>query len=173
MHDADLADRIRPHEQVPAGQSGCGGWAEVGEHKAAKFLHRIRLQLLPDFAARRGFHRPLDTLSPFVEEPAVIRATQAAFVRNAELQIDIAMQATVADEAERAALVLVQHEVFAQHADLAYRVVVELRIRRNRNPVAAHQFAAGRARTHAREALVHCCGQHVVSRYWGAIAVLA
>ena len=82
------------------------------------------------------------------------------FVRNAVLHVNEAMQAALADEPQRPRLVAIEHEVFAEEPHLANRIVVELRQRREGNPVAAHQFATGRAGTNAREPFVLIGVQH-------------
>ena len=71
-------------------------WPQIGEDEVAQFLHRISLQLgLDSFDI---FHRPIKAVAVRAIEPAVIGTAQPAFIRNAKLQIDQPMQASVADE---------------------------------------------------------------------------
>src|SRR5260221_14292433 len=94
------------------------------------------------------------------EQPAVIGATQAALVRNAILQVDATVEAAIADEAEAAARVAIEDEILAENAHLADGVFRQLHDGSDRDPVAPHQLAAGRAGSDTRQPVIHCFAEH-------------
>ena len=84
----------------------------------------------------------------------MIRASQATFVRNAELHIDETMQAAVADKSETSAAIFIENEILAQHAHFAHRIFQQLSKRRDGNPIAAHKVAARRSGADSSQPLV-------------------
>src|SRR6185312_2811374 len=159
----DLTDAVGPDVEIPARQRRRRQRSHVCKDKPAEFLDRIALEPPRDFAFGTGFQRPLETLPRRPEEPAVIWAAQASLVGNAELEINASMQTAVSDEAEVAAAIAVKHKVFAENADLTHGVFEELSVRRDGNPVAAHQLAAWRARPYPRQPIVHFRGHRLRS----------
>jgi hypothetical protein len=112
-------------------------------------------ELLLDRAFWMHLERSLEASSVRTEEPAVIGAAQPIFIGDTMLQVDLAVKATVTDQAEPGAAVAEEHQILAQNADFPHRVVEQLRKRGDRNPVAAHQLATWGPRAHAGQALVH------------------
>ena len=102
------------------GSSGTGAGAHVGPDESAKLLDRVarNLHLLLEASVRVNglLEGLLDTLAGLVHHPAVIHATQAVLLRYAVGKIDAAMGTGALDESERAGLVTIEDEVFAEQA---------------------------------------------------------
>ncbi len=99
FHNADLAHSVRPYEQIPTRQGRRRQRSHICKHQTTQLPNWVGLQRLLDLALRLSLHWPLQAFAGVAVEPAVIGATQAVIVRDAELQIDQAMQASVADQA--------------------------------------------------------------------------
>src|SRR6185503_17661124 len=89
--------------------------AHIGEDEAVIFAHAIGAlaEILLD-AAGIGLGRRLEHGAVDIEEPAVIAAANAARRGNAEFERRAAMNAMAVQEAEPAALVPEQHQIFAE-----------------------------------------------------------
>ena len=159
--DRDLAHRVGPDEQIPTRQRRRGQRSQIGKHQAAQLLHRIGFQLGFDLVL--VLHWAIQAFAVRAVEPSVIGAAQSAFVRNAKLHVDRTVQASIADESKIAAAILVEDQILAEHPHLAHRIFQKLSERRDRNPIAAHEFAAGCAGADAGQPLVGFRAQHGVS----------
>src|SRR6185437_3790804 len=101
--------------------------AHVDPDHAAALGERVALEL--DLLAEAAFHRlrgHLDTLARHVVLPAVVGATQAAFLVAPEPERDAAVRAELVDEAQAALGVAEGHHALAQ-ALHAHRGAVGLR----------------------------------------------
>ena len=160
--DAHLPDGVRPDEQVPRGEERRGLRPHIGEEEAAHLLHGVGGEADPAVLERIGarLHRRLDARSRRVVEPAMVGAAEAALVGNAPAEVDGAVEAAPADEADGAGLVAVAGEVFSEDADGLDGVFVQFGARQEGNPVPAQQLAARRAGPDAGQPLVLLLSQH-------------
>src|SRR5438876_9797877 len=83
----DLAEAVRPDEQVPARQQWRRLRAKVGPDQAAQLLHRVGLDahLVLERAVWR-LQRLFEAATFSVEQPAVVTAAQALIFGNAHGQ---------------------------------------------------------------------------------------
>ena len=158
---AGRVDRIR-HEVVTGDVEGIENGegrhvirrAHIGEDQPLELLHRIgRLADLGADRTRFGFARRLEDRAVDIKMPAVIAAANAALLDAAVLERRAAMCAVPTEQADLAALVAEDHQVFAEDAD-GNGEVLELRGHRHRMPEAAEIFAAGCAGAYMRQLLV-------------------
>src|SRR5437773_247756 len=102
--------------------------------------------------AVRGLGRSLQAVALDVVKPAVIGAGDAAFLNSAIEERCAAMRAVVLDGADASALVLEEHQVLAEQADMSRGLLVrQLRGRRHRLPVAPQELAHRRTWSHLGE----------------------
>ena len=159
--DADGAQDVVPHQEVPAGQQGHGFRAQVGEDEAAKLLDGVGddANAILERAVRCLGGR-FQALPGVVEEPAVVRAPEAALLRDAVEEIDAAVRAGLLDEAQVAPAVPVQDQVFAEEPHGLRGLPVELRASGDGVPVPAHERAHRGAGPHAGQPLVVLKAEH-------------
>ncbi len=159
------------HEEVPARHEGRGRRAEVGEQQAAELLDGVGVDLHLLLEASVGvdglLEGLLDALPGLVHHPAVVHAAEAVLLRDAVGEVDAAVRAEPIDEAERAGLVLVKDEVLAKEADGLGGPLIEFGGGSDGVPVAAHEFAHGRALADLGEVLVLLLRQHRYPRRGG------
>ena len=166
---ADVAPAVLPLERLPAREQRRRLRAEVGKHEAAKLLDWVRRDAHLLLEATVRMHRLLegllDALAGLVVQPTVVHAPQAVLLRDSVRQVDATVGAEPVDQPQRAAAVLVQHEVLAEDPDglggPSLGRGAELRRRRDGVPVAAEQVAHGR-RHDAGEPFILSGAQHVV-----------
>src|SRR3954464_14798969 len=101
-----------------------------------------------------------DALAGLVVEPAVIGAAQPLILGNAAFEIDAAMGAALADQAETALAVAIKRQRLAEDAHRLDGVRLQLPAGRDRMPVAAHQRPHPAFRSDAGQELVLLGGQH-------------
>ena len=132
--------------------------AEPREQHAGALHHRIAALANPLAKLRAEWlGRGLEAAAVDRELPAVERTAQAFGLVPAEGEVGAAMRAMAVDQAEAAAAVPEEHEVFAEQAHRLDRTRRQARIgagielveQRRRLPVAAQQGAARRARADA------------------------
>src|SRR4051812_20305579 len=102
---------IIPCKEVPVWQERGGLGAEIGEDQALALYHGVRGDV--DALLERVISLGLvighfDALASLIVAPAVVRAPQAVFGGDAEEEVDPAMCALVADEAEHAGFVAIE-----------------------------------------------------------------
>ena len=162
-----LDEAVRPGEGLPVRHQRLRLRPQIGPEQAGLRLHRIGDHPHLVLEARAGVDHLLVGLLQAgavpVEQPAVIVAAQAAFLDIAIGQVGIAMRAAPLHQAVAAAQVLVQDQVLAQQPHRLHRIVVQLRDRRDRLPVAAHQLAHRRALADARQQFILGLAQHGAS----------
>ena len=150
LREHDLHETVLPRERLPVGEERRGPRAEIGPEKPGFFLHRIGRSadsfLQPSLRIEFLLERLLDALASFVVHPAVIVASQAAFLDVAVGEVRRAVPAMPRDQAVRPREVLVEHEVLSHDAHGLDRVLVEFAHRGDRMPVAAQELAHRRAR---------------------------
>ena len=118
----------------------------VGKRESLVFNDRIGaetgafLQSAADRFAGAFLDRTVDAVLP-----AVIAAADAALLDDAKFERHVAMRAVQVHQAEPAAVLAKQHQVFA-HDTNTIRQVADLVGHRHRHPVAAQILAAGRSR---------------------------
>src|SRR5262249_29483921 len=99
-----------------------------------------------------------------VHQPAVVVAADAGRLDEAVGEVGAAMRAVPGEEAETAALVLVEHEILAHEAHGLDRIGVEFARAADRHPVAAQQLSHGRARADLGEKAVLLGTEHARPR---------
>ncbi len=128
-------------------------------------LRHQRVAALADARAQRAARRlgrGLGALARHIELPAVKWAAQAVALVAAIGEVGASVRAVAVEQAVGTLGVAEQHEVLSQHPHRFHRTHrhrrvqrrVELVEQRHRLPVAAQQFAPGRARTDLGDALV-------------------
>jgi hypothetical protein len=162
--DADLAYAVWPHEDVPAREERRRRWPEISPDQPTQLLHRIGRH--PNPVLEGAFPRlewRLQTATVGVVQPAMVRASQSLGLGDPQLQPHAAMGALVLDQAQPAAPVPVQDEVFAQNTDFPNRVLQEAVAGRYRLPVAPHERPHRHARPNPTEPLVCFFAEHSTS----------
>ena len=162
----DLAEAILPGERLPDRQLRHRLRAHIGEQQPGAFLHRIGLGGAALLGARARIDGVviglLDERPALVHQPAVIVAADAGLLDEAIGEVGAAMRAMAVEQPETAALVLVEHEVFAQEADGLDRVVVELARAADRHPIAPQVVAHRRSRADLGEDAVLFSAEHAM-----------
>ena len=164
--DGDVADGVVVGQLLPAGEQRRGLRAHVREDESAELLHGVArdLHLLLEAPVRvhRLLEGLLDALAGLVHHPSVVHAAQAMLFGDAVGKVDAAVGAEALDESERAGPVLVEDEVLAEDADGLRWALHQFAGGGDGVPVAAHEFAHGRARAHLGEFFVDVAGDHVL-----------
>ncbi len=164
LGERDITRDVVGCERLPERQDRGRRRTEVGEHQPLEFLHGVAgdLHLLLETPVRvhRLLEGLLDALPRLVHHPAVVHAAKAVLLRDAVGEIDPAVGAEPFDKAHRAGPVPVEDEVLAEDADGFGGAFVELRCCGDRVPVAAHEFAHGRAGAYSRQSRVLFGTQH-------------
>ncbi|HYJ17934.1 MAG TPA: hypothetical protein VEW72_02045 [Burkholderiales bacterium] len=125
-----------------------------------------------------GFRRLLEALAVPVEQPAVIKAAQAAVLHPPVGQVGAAMRAELADESKLTVVGSEQDEIFAHDPDRHRRTAGRHLLRRcNRLPVAAQEFPARSSRPGLGQQVIVGLGQHCEASslslfLWPWIAIL-
>src|SRR5262249_33924075 len=126
-----------------------------------------RVRGLSDVPAQRARHRlggRLQAAPGDVEQPAMEGAAQAPGFAPTEGKVGAAGRAMTGGHAKTAPVVLGRNENLAQQTPGFDRTrTVELIDERGRLPVAAHESAAGRARTYAGDEIVVLGAHHGAS----------
>src|SRR5487761_2707891 len=157
----NLTKTIRTDKQVPLWQHRCRQRPEVAPDESTELLDGVSADVDAVFETRvGGLEGGLDALSGLVVAPAVVGTAQAALLGDPKDHVDEAVSALAADQSECARAVAIEHEVLAEDAHRLHRVLVELRTRRDRMPVAAHHLAAGSSLADPRETIVLFGGDH-------------
>src|SRR5579871_2717018 len=156
--ERDLTLQIRPNHALPAWDQRPRLRSEIGPDQAAQLLDRVGpnadslLERAPRLDER--LVRLLDALAGRVIEPAVIGATQPAWVRDAEQQTGPAVSTMGLHKAEAIAAVAEEHEVLAQEANRQGARRGQLARGGDWVPIAPHQLTARCAGSHATPSLV-------------------
>jgi hypothetical protein len=131
-------------------------FAHIGPDHATVFLHRISgvAHLVAELLVL-GLGGLIDALAVYIEEPAVIKATQPTILDAAIGKIGRAVRAVQADQAETILVVTEEHKILAQDADRhGCAADRHFLYRGDRLPIAAQQFATGCAGTGLRDQIV-------------------
>src|SRR5690242_6452125 len=166
-HDLDKA--VLPGEWFPIGHQRRRLRAEIRPDQARLDLDWIRrdADLVLELRLRRRdvFVWLLRTAAGLIEEPAVIIATQPALLDEAVRQVGPAMRAMPVHQAECAAQVLVEGEVFAHDTNRLDRFVLELADRGDGHPVPAEQVAHGGSGSYLRQQAIFRFIEHSTAQY--------
>ena len=122
-----------------------------------------------------GFIHHVHALPVHVELPAVVHAAQAAVFVAAQPQRHQAVRAELVKQADAPVSVPEGHQFLAQQLQ-AHRLSVRLRQfpgQQGRHPVAAHEFAHGRAGADLRERHIFCLRNHRAYLLWMGARVAA
>src|SRR5204863_9676470 len=118
------------------------GRAEIGPDDAAELRRRVGgdLDVVLELMLR-GLVQLIDAIPLHVEFPAVIDASEAAFLIAPEKQRDPAVRAELVDQSYAAAAVAERNEVLAQEADPYRRAVrlADLARQAGREPIPPHR----------------------------------
>ena len=154
----NLHESVFPRERLPIRHERRGLRTQVRPDQTSAFFHGVRGDA--DFLAELRF-RLRDVLvglfqaaAVAIKQPAVIVAAEPALLDESIGHVGAAMRAMSAHEAERAAHVLVQSEVFTHEANGLDGLGVEFTDSRDGHPIAAEQIAHRRAGSDAGQELV-------------------
>src|SRR5215468_1739519 len=160
----DLTESVFPSKRLPVWNERSRLGSEIGPDQTGVGFHWIGFDVNLIFKMRFpgtdiviGL---LDTPARFIEQPAVIIASQPALLNKTIGQIGPAMRALPVDETERSMQVFVQNKVFPEKTDRFHEFSIEFRHRRDRHPIAPQEFTHRSAWTDTSEALIVFPGQH-------------
>src|SRR6185312_9445772 len=134
-------------ERVPARQYRLLlGRTHIGPDEAIEFVHRIPglTDVILVLAAFR-LTGLIETVAFHIEEPAVIAAADAFILDLAVIERRAAVRAAWIEQARPAFAIAEEDQILAEDADVL-RHRSDFFGERDRMPIAAHEFAAGRAR---------------------------
>ena len=158
--EMNLADQLRPGEELPTGQQRRRRRAHVRPDQAAELLRGIGLDLERQTGGLKGH---VHDLALDVVGPAVVGAPQPILLRDAVGQADGAVRAGLADEANLALQAPEEGQVFAKDSHGLDGLLEQLLDGADRLPVAAHHLAHRRAWPYPRHAVVGLLGDHRLS----------
>ena len=115
----DPAAYVVPREQIPHRQNRHRRRAHVHEDQPATLLNRVRLQphLVLETAARR-LRRLIHARAGLIEEPTMVRAPQAFWLRDTVGHVRLAVRTRRFDTADRPLRVPIQDQILPKKANL-------------------------------------------------------
>ena len=161
LRPGGVTQRVRLDERAPTRNKRGRLGAEVRPYQPSQLLRRIRVDAHLLFERRPlGLAGLQNALAGGVVRPAVVGAAQAVLLRDAPLEVDAAMRASLRQEAERAGTVAVESERLAEQLHGLHRVLAQQAGCADGVPVAPEQLAHGRPGAYLREAFVLLGRQH-------------
>ena len=155
LGEHDLAEAVRPGEELPIRHQRTRLRAEIGPEQPAPLLDRVGFDAdfvaQPPLRVRHVLVGLRQAGAVGIVEPAVIVAAQPAFFDIAVAEIGAAMPAMAVEKPEPAAEILVEDEVLAEQAHRPDAGLGELAGAGDRPPVAAQQLAHRGARAGLRQ----------------------